>query len=60
MSDVRVLEGNLDANGGRYCILVSRFNAFVTERLLEGAIDQRSLHRSIRAARAERGLRKDP
>lgn len=39
MDDVRVLEGNLDASGGRYCILVSRFNAFITERLLEGAVD---------------------
>jgi 6,7-dimethyl-8-ribityllumazine synthase len=39
MGDVRVLEGNLDASGGRFCILVSRFNAFITERLLEGAVD---------------------
>lgn len=39
MGDTRVLEGTLDASGGRYCILVSRFNAFITERLLEGAID---------------------
>lgn len=39
LGDVRVLEGNLDASGGRYCILVSRFNAFITEKLLEGAID---------------------
>jgi 6,7-dimethyl-8-ribityllumazine synthase len=39
MGDVRVLEGNLDASGARWCILVSRWNAFITERLLEGAID---------------------
>lgn len=39
MSEVRVLEGTLDASGGRYCILVSRFNAFITERLLDGAVD---------------------
>lgn len=39
MDDVRVLEGNLDASGARWCILVSRFNAFITERLLEGAVD---------------------
>src|SRR5690349_4921338 len=49
MGDVRVLEGNLDASGGRYCILVSRFNAFVTERLLEGAVDALVRH----GARAE-------
>ncbi|MEM9461579.1 MAG: 6,7-dimethyl-8-ribityllumazine synthase [Myxococcota bacterium] len=39
MDDVRVLEGALDASGARVCILVSRFNAFITERLLEGAVD---------------------
>ncbi|MCH9688612.1 MAG: 6,7-dimethyl-8-ribityllumazine synthase [Deltaproteobacteria bacterium] len=39
MDDVRVLEGDLDASGARFCILVSRFNAFITERLLEGAVD---------------------
>ncbi len=39
MDDVRVLEGDLDASGARYCILVSRFNAFITDRLLEGAVD---------------------
>lgn len=39
MDDVRTLEGNLDASGSRFCILVSRFNAFITEHLLEGAVD---------------------
>jgi len=39
MGDVRVLEGDLDASGARFCILVSRFNAFITDRLLEGAVD---------------------
>lgn len=39
MDDVRVLEGDLDASGARFCILVARFNAFITERLLEGAVD---------------------
>ena len=39
MDDVHVLEGDLDASGARYCILVGRFNAFITERLLEGAVD---------------------
>ncbi|HIJ84366.1 MAG: 6,7-dimethyl-8-ribityllumazine synthase [Magnetococcales bacterium] len=37
---VLVLEGHLDTAGGReYGILVSRFNGFITERLLEGALD---------------------
>ena len=32
-------EGKLDAAGGRFGIIVSRFNAFITERLLAGALD---------------------
>jgi 6,7-dimethyl-8-ribityllumazine synthase len=36
---VRVVEGSLDASGLRFAVVVSRFNAFVTERLLQGAID---------------------
>jgi 6,7-dimethyl-8-ribityllumazine synthase len=34
-----VIEGNLVAQGHRVAICVSRFNSFITERLLEGAID---------------------
>ncbi len=33
------LEGNLDATGRRFAIVVSRFNAFITERLLLSACD---------------------
>jgi 6,7-dimethyl-8-ribityllumazine synthase len=36
---VRFVEGELDAKGLRVGIVVSRFNAFITERLLEAAID---------------------
>lgn len=35
----RYLEGGLDAAGLRFAIVVGRFNSFVTERLLEGALD---------------------
>lgn len=35
----RTIEGMLDAKGARFAIVVSRFNAFITERLLEGARD---------------------
>jgi 6,7-dimethyl-8-ribityllumazine synthase len=35
----RVLEGQLSAAGLRFAIVVSRFNGFVTERLLNGAMD---------------------
>jgi len=33
------LEGNLDAIGRRFAIVVARFNAFITERLLLSACD---------------------
>jgi 6,7-dimethyl-8-ribityllumazine synthase len=33
------LEGTLNASGRRFAIVVSRFNAFITERLLLSAID---------------------
>ena len=33
------IEGELRAHGKRFAIVVSRFNAFITERLLQGALD---------------------
>lgn len=36
---VKVVDGGLDASGLSVAIVVARFNAFVTERLLEGAVD---------------------
>ncbi|HYZ87346.1 MAG TPA: 6,7-dimethyl-8-ribityllumazine synthase, partial [Bryobacteraceae bacterium] len=33
------IEGDLDARGLKFAIIVSRFNSFITERLLEGALD---------------------
>lgn len=38
------LEGALDAHGKHFGVVVSRFNSFITERLLEGALD--ALHRT--------------
>jgi 6,7-dimethyl-8-ribityllumazine synthase len=35
----RVIEGQLSATGLRFAIVVSRFNSFITERLLAGALD---------------------
>jgi 6,7-dimethyl-8-ribityllumazine synthase len=35
----KITEGGLDAKGLKFAILVSRFNSFVTERLLSGALD---------------------
>lgn len=38
------IEGNLIASGLRFGIVVSRWNAFITERLLEGALDTIQRH----------------
>lgn len=40
----RVIEGKIDAKGMRIGIIVSRFNNFVTERLLEGALEALRTH----------------
>ncbi len=36
---VKALEGKLTAGGKRFAIVVSRFNAFITDRLLQSAFD---------------------
>ena len=39
MKDIKTVEGTFTAVGGRYAIVVARFNSFVVEALLEGAVD---------------------
>jgi 6,7-dimethyl-8-ribityllumazine synthase len=39
MEQVQVFEGIFRAEGKRFGIVVSRFNSFITDRLLDGAID---------------------
>lgn len=39
-----VIEGNLDGKGLKAVIVISRFNSFITERLLEGALDALNRH----------------
>lgn len=36
---MHILEGKLTAEGLKFALVVSRFNAFITERLLDGALD---------------------
>ncbi len=36
--DSRGMEGKLDASGKKFAMVVSRFNSFITERLLDGAL----------------------
>ncbi|MDP6933824.1 MAG: 6,7-dimethyl-8-ribityllumazine synthase [Myxococcota bacterium] len=40
----RTLEGNLVDAGGRYALVVSRFNGLITQQLLEGALDALRRH----------------
>jgi len=40
----KVFEGQLEAKGLKFALIVSRFNSFITERLLAGAFD--ALHRA--------------
>jgi 6,7-dimethyl-8-ribityllumazine synthase len=35
----QVIEGNLDARGLKFAIVVARFNSVISDRLLEGALD---------------------
>ena len=39
MSDMKTMEGDLLAAGAKFGIAVSRFNSFITDSLLDGAID---------------------
>lgn len=41
---VRVIEGDLQGQGIKVSIVVSRFNGFITDRLLEGALDALRRH----------------
>jgi len=39
MSKINTIEGNLTVEGGKFCIVASRFNSFIVEQLEGGAID---------------------
>ena len=40
------IEGDLVADDARFAIVVSRFNVFITEKLLDGALDALARHRA--------------
>lgn len=44
MNDISVIEGQLTISNARIALLVSRFNGFVVESLLSGAIDTLKRH----------------
>lgn len=39
MSNIKSYEGHLSAQGGKFCIVASRFNSFIVAQLEAGAID---------------------
>ena len=41
---VRTIQGKLDATGGRFAVVISRFNSFISDRLLNGALDALDRH----------------
>lgn len=41
---IKKIEGNLNAQGKKYALLASRFNEFITNKLVEGAIDCLTRH----------------
>jgi 6,7-dimethyl-8-ribityllumazine synthase len=40
----RTIQGKLDATGIRFAIVISRFNSFISDRLLSGALDALERH----------------
>lgn len=44
MGDIKTIEGKLDSSKGNYTIVVGRWNSFVVEHLLEGALDTLRRH----------------
>ncbi|GAA4651710.1 MULTISPECIES: 6,7-dimethyl-8-ribityllumazine synthase [Kistimonas] len=44
MSGIKTLEGTLTSNDGKYALVVTRWNAYVVESLLDGAIDALKRH----------------
>jgi 6,7-dimethyl-8-ribityllumazine synthase len=44
MSQIRTIEGELAAGGARYALLASRFNSFIVEHLVQGALDTLRRH----------------
>ncbi len=45
---MNVIEGNFHAENKKFAIVVSRFNSFVVESLLEGAIDALKRHGNVK------------
>jgi 6,7-dimethyl-8-ribityllumazine synthase len=40
----KIIQGTLDARGSRFAIVISRFNSFISDRLLSGSLDALERH----------------
>jgi 6,7-dimethyl-8-ribityllumazine synthase len=49
MSAIKIVEGNLSAQGGKFCLVASRFNSFIVDQLEAGAIDTLLRHGAEKA-----------
>jgi 6,7-dimethyl-8-ribityllumazine synthase len=49
MTDIKITEGNLSAQGRTVCIVASRFNSFIVDQLQAGAIDALVRHGADKA-----------
>lgn len=50
MSELKTFEGQMNAGDARFCIVTARFNSFIVEQLLSGAIDTLLRHGGDRKA----------
>jgi len=44
MTDIKTLEGDFAADGARFAVAASRFNEFIVDRLIDGAVDMLRRH----------------
>jgi len=48
MGHIKSIDGDFNAGDAKFCILAGRFNSFIVERLVEGAVDALVRHGTIR------------
>ncbi|TPW16877.1 MAG: 6 7-dimethyl-8-ribityllumazine synthase [Halothiobacillaceae bacterium] len=39
MREIKIIQGDMRADGGRFALVVGRFNSFIVEHLVNGAVD---------------------
>lgn len=49
MIELKTYEGAMTVDGARFCIVLSRFNGFIVEQLLAGAVDALLRHGAVRS-----------